>query len=214
MNPNELYQTIFNDDRQELRDIRSRFMREANDMFKSRYVAEQKRRQPRRKNPDPLDDEFTNQLRARLLEEWAIINELDALIQAFDAQKNSLDYLASQVVVEPSQAYHRLKSSFVSTYRSQGYGEHRYAKNALCPLAESLELAGFETHISYVESWDGYCLWANCEPWVADAISRRTKFQDTLDSLVRNGLNPKVIYPMLPYERINWNPGPRSGIKV
>lgn len=206
------YKTLFEAaDLKELKRQYSEFVKTAEQEWRGRIAAEKKRRQPKRKNPDPLDDAFLEALRIELHakhdpEPWK------AKIKAMEeARDNRLDELAEQIEPVKLEAMHRLKTSNTSMYRSQGYGMGKYTRGVLLPYSEKLKELGYDECIRFVQAeWykpggmfdcgpcGDYELWANCEPWMFDVIERTLRLDFSLKVLKQNCINPLVYNPFLP----------------
>lgn len=192
----------------EAKDHKREVDRQALAEWDERKRAEQKRRQPRaRKNFKPLDEEWLEKLRRELFEKYNL-NELEAKIdQLRSDQHETLTELAPQVVFEPDEtAMHVVKSASAGSYRSQTQPEF-YAESSLKPLAAALHNQGIDTHIQRVGSYrigkipvsGNYKLWAACPEWMAHA-AEQTVTWEIISAAIGRTANPKVLYPMLPYE--------------
>jgi len=122
--------------------------------------------------------------RAELMQEIDYDGLCSAVLAKRDERETMLAKLAPSVVFAPiSYAWNVVKTSWTSTYGSQGYGMHSYTRAALLPLEKKLQELGFKTHVRF-ELWhkasgrwscgDGgvYRLWANATDWQADAANR------------------------------------------
>ena len=184
--------------------------------WKTRIEAERKARTPkRRKKLVELPEEWYTALRQELFVKHKI-EELDAKQkQLRDTRDEKLSTLCKGVEFEPTSDIQKLDSSSTSTYRSQGYGMHKYAEGALKPMKDALDRKGFTTEIRWKllfksdnSKWStgdtgDYELWANCPPWMYDALERVTTMQDWLDTYKKDaGLNPLVYNPFLPLSAV------------
>ena len=106
----------------------------------------------------------------------------------------------------------KVKTSSTSTYRSQGYGMHGYAKGALNPMRDWLKQLGFATSVRWKLHFKGegpyncgdggdYQLWANCPEWMADVAERTLTWETASKAMYP--LNPKVYNPFLSNERFD-----------
>ncbi len=82
-----------------------------------------------------------------------------------DLQDQLLNTLAPKVELKPHETMYLVGHVSLYPARPPGMDAVKY----LTPLKEMLEERGFETHI---QSGDRHELWANCPPWMVDAIDR------------------------------------------
>jgi hypothetical protein len=80
-------------------------------------------------------------------------------------QDQLLNTLAPKVELKPHETMYLIGHVSLYPARPPGMDAVKY----LAPLKEMLEERGFETDI---RSGDRHELWANCPPWMADAIDR------------------------------------------
>lgn len=145
---------------------------------------------------------------------------LAPLVELFDTavanRRKSLYALSPAVQVVVTEAYYWVKSSFKGSYRSQGFGAEKYAREALRPWETALQAAGLSPHVSRIATvinptaqWScdretvQFRLWVNCEPYVADAVLRRVTVEQAVASWKSHSVNPRVYDPFLPYEMVN-----------
>jgi hypothetical protein len=177
--------------------------------FTQLLLQEQKRRQPKKKNLDPLDDAFIEALKNRLLTKYKI-SEYDAQLAKQKKEREDLLWsLAKQVTPIVGGEPQLLDTSSTYSYSSQGYGAGKYARGALTPHHTTLTSLGFTAELRFVpyetngslrNSGDGtYELWANCPVWMADAIFKAMRMEDILRIMKSNHVNVRVYYPFLPY---------------
>ncbi len=186
----------------------------AQEEFKGRLLAEQKRRQPRaRVRFKDLPGDVLIQIRDEM-KQSPIYKKIERLTKEVgddqDRRWKLLEKLAPHVKMDPDACWHRLRTSHSGTYGSQGYGAMKYAEGILVPLVDMLERRGFECHIRQINYQRGtgmfaidhadYELWANCQPWMFDAAHRCLSLSDSVESLKRRGINPLVYNPFLPEE--------------
>jgi len=124
--------------------------------------------------------------------------------------KRKLFALAQTVEIVPGE--HRLMHQVSSgAYGSQGYDASRYARQSAERYADSIRAEGFTAEVKEAnDHTDGrwgihhadYEVWGNLEDWQVDALQRRSKTSllDWAVSCWRNGVNPKVYDPFLPYD--------------
>lgn len=208
----EAYEAVefnrFLDERRERR-------RDAQAEFSERIEAEQKKRQPRRRvNFDPLSDEWIAALRDELLVKYNCEDDDATAKRMREGREVLLEGLAPHVefIGEPLRWW-KVDSSSTSTYRSQGYGMHGYAKAALKPMREWLRHLGLVAEIRWRMRFKGtgpyncgdggdYELWANCPEWMADAAKRQLTFDFASKAMGRT-VNPQVFNPFLPHEMVD-----------
>lgn len=213
MNTNAQYESCFrNLEPSELRLERNHLREIAEKEWSERIATEKRRRQPRRKNPVPLDTQFVQSLRTQLLEKYSRVTELDNLIQEYkENREKQLNELAKNVQFIPQQEMVLLQTSSDSSYSTQGYGARAYARGVLEPMAEKLKSLGFTVEIRYKTVWTNpngqhscfreggdFQLWANCPDWMYDALKRVISLQEIVATLKKSRLNPLVYYPFLP----------------
>jgi hypothetical protein len=186
----------------------------AQNEFSERIAAEQKRRQPRRrKNFDPLPDNWVDALRDELLVKCGY--ELDERVKdkMRTERDETLERLAPQVTFFGDFAWWIVSYSSTSSYSSQGYGMHSYAKAAVKPLAAMLDSLGIITSIRWKMLYKGtgrfscgdggdYQLWANCPEWMADAAKHLITFE-TISKAVGRATNVCALYPGLPVDYLD-----------
>lgn len=214
MNPNYLYQKTF--EARELEAFRQQRItarKAAQAEWNDAIAAEQKRLAPpkkgRKKQPEvKLPDEFLDNLRAELFAKHKIEWFDEELKRLEDERTTKLNELADAVILGKHTEMVKLDSSNTSSFRSQGYGMHKYAKGVLIPMQEKLNALGYTTEIRFKLWFKGegrwncgdtgdYELWANCLPWMYDAIERRTTYQEVLLSRKKFGVNNLVYNPFL-----------------
>ena len=81
-------------------------------------------------------------------------------------QDQLLDQLAPKVELKPHETMYQVGGFSVDVPRPP----HLDAMAYLSPIKEMLEEYGFDTHVRLVDN--EYELWANCPPWMVDAIDR------------------------------------------
>lgn len=191
-------------------------MADAEKAWAARMVAEAKRRKPRGKNPQWPDqnDPFTVALRTELLATYRV-EELRSERRRLDESRQSeLATLARAVVFAPGGGMTVVQRSYTATYRTQGYGMHKYARTASEPLKARLESFGisaeikFELHAKASGQFscgdDGvYELWADCPAWMADAAERTMTLGEEFDALTAAGTNYRVYNPLISWETID-----------
>jgi len=184
-------------------------MREAQDALDEAFLAEQKRRQPRaKKRFKPLPEDVHNEIYEKHREPFM------ALYKQFELYKEllneQLDKLAHTVLfIRDPCVMNRVKVSCSSTFSSQGYGAHTYAKGALLPLKATLDKLGFTTHIRAVVITRGrtaiigdpyvvtdYELWADAPHWMVCAAKYKQTITEAANLLAKERLHPQVIYPL------------------
>jgi len=83
-----------------------------------------------------------------------------------DRRDQLLNQLALKVELKPHAAMYWVSRVSVYPERPSFMDSMKY----LSPIKEMLEEHGFETHVRSTEKQ--YELWANCPPWMVDAIDR------------------------------------------
>jgi len=89
----------------------------------------------------------------------------DELAAEEHRQDQLLNQLAPKVELKPHETMYLVGHVSLYPARPPGMDAVKY----LTPLKEMLEEHGFETHI---RSGDRHELWANCPPWMVDAVDR------------------------------------------
>jgi len=113
-----------------------------------------------------------------------------------------LDANCENVDMTPAESMSVMRSSNTSTYASQGFGAHKYARSALNSDYRILSDAGFTVEVTESESGrvTYFSLMANATDYQLDAL-RRLDNGSLLEWAVRcwkSGTNPKVYNPFLP----------------
>jgi hypothetical protein len=209
---NVLYKSVFeqnfNDEHESLRAMRNTLQGRYDDM----RLAEQKRRQPRkRKHFDPLPEDVQQAMidEVKSSDMWKQMEALEVQLEVEKCNRETLlNKTAERVEMIPDDAMHRLKVSMSYSYGSQGYGAMKYARGALEPYFDMLARHGFEVHIrqanyhretgAFAVDHCDYELWANCALWMFDAAQRCLTLGDAIDSMKRRCVNPLVYNPFLP----------------
>jgi len=203
-----IYQTSYNDMRANLQALRE----QAQAQYDERVYAGQKKRQPQARTIfNPLPEEVATEIRNDILNSplGQEILQLDAELGNLQIRReNLLDVLAPEVEFKPDGCMHRLKIASSHTYSSQGYGAKKYARGELLPLVDRLEVLGFTAHVRTVNERHSaslfsvdhadFELWADCEPWMFDAMVRTLSLTDAVASMKQRALNPLVYNPFLP----------------
>ena len=114
-----------------------------------------------------------------------------------------LSDLAKFVRLVPTNDVRQVYEANTSTYRSQGWGAHKYAKQDAEREADVIRRQGFSVDVESrrpIEDCDytEYRVMANCEPWQYSVCKRRTDVMQWAVDCWRNGTNPKVYAPFLP----------------
>lgn len=223
MNTNAEYKALY---LREYRGIERRIREleeQGNAEYQAAYRAEQKRRQPRKKpeNRDKLDDETVDALQAAILPKYQEVFTLKELVaKANEQNRQRLGELADGVQPEPDPLnWYLIDYSTSGTYRSQGWGKHKYAEGALVPQRDALQRIGFVADIrriveqeipasrfcgfySPAETYYRFELWANCPPWMADACGRLS-LVDFVRSCDDQQVSPRVYNPLIKPEMVD-----------
>lgn len=219
MTANEQYERLYYDKSEEeaLYAAWKALITVANDEFLARQEAEKKRLKRRKPLSIIKDGALLKALKEELLAKHK--PAVDAAEQAWkDAKKRRADTLlelAGSVTFTPTGPMVELRSSWTSSYETQGYGKHSYAKGALAAMEAALKARGFSTEIRYEQTHDGgrgmfstgaggeYTLCANCPEWMFDALSCVVTLEDVIAAQKAAGVNPLVYNPFLP-DRMVW----------
>lgn len=167
-----------------------------------RFSEETTKIRKRRRRKKSADEEIA-ELRTQILSEFDFEGVEKRIAEFFAERDRRLSAAAPRVRlelgdVEPLNRHICLDTSSLSAYRSQT-APHRYAEALLKPAAAAMEALGFDPVIRPVT--DGYELWARCEPWVDDVISRTNSFED-ISKAVGRVVNVCALYPGLPVEML------------
>jgi hypothetical protein len=161
-----------------------------------------RRRMKRQKATEAATVKAIDDLDRRLREEFADVYKADERLGILEVERNkALNDLAPSVTHAPLQDRACfLRASHVSTWRTQGYGAGKYAQGELVPDQVFLRDYGYAPHVRFVRGQGRYELWADCEQWALDAITRVRTLREAVEILKRNCLNPLVYMPSLPRE--------------
>jgi len=188
--------------------LRGDVMRRGNEEAGAAMLAEQKRRQPKkRKNFDKLPDEVWDAIKAPLLAYYT--PWLEAIERRLESLKTAR-FAAAQTVkptLLPAGQLELIETSHGWSFHTQGWGMNKYARQALAALDDKLQTLGVTTEIRETvgpamtgPGWAGhtcndYELWANIPAWQGEAID----IQVTVEDVVRNcgrSCHPQVLMPM------------------
>lgn len=177
------------------------FIQPLQDRLEADVQAEHKRLYPRRKkfNPGNVPEEFRTER----------FNHYKPLVEAYmkwesrwDKKLSRMLYdLAPTIELIPTGELQRVKSCPLANYRSQGWGASKYAKGFLETDYLALLKRGFQAELRFTgeESWNqSWELWANCEPWQLDCLSRCLNWDDVIDMCKQGTVNPLALYPGAP----------------
>lgn len=214
MTINEQYERLYHDKSEEqgLYEAWKALIAVANEEFLARQEAE--RRRLKRKKPLSIlkDGAFLKALKEELLAKHR--PAVDAAEQAWkdakERRKDALLELAGSVTFAPSGPMVELRSAWTSSYETQGYGKHSYARGSLAAMEVALKMRGFSVAINYEQTYDGgrgpfstgpggeYKLCANCPEWMFDALSCVVTLKEVVAAQKAAGVNPLVYNPFLP----------------
>ncbi len=213
---NAFYKALYLETFPILQDEIDRLQKLATDAFNKECDAEIKRlRGPGKKKKgadDPVPSgEFYAALREKVLAEFPAQKRMDEAKALRQAKTDMLYATAARVTFSPAgDEMRKIDSSMDASYATQGYGASKYARGSLAPLTDKLERLGLKTEIRDELLWknpkpgpfdvDASCvheLWANREPWLADAMNRTITAKEALASWRKRSLNARVYWPLL-----------------
>jgi hypothetical protein len=183
-------------------------MRRGNEEGQTARLAEQKRRQPKkRKIFDLLPADLWEAIKAPLLAYYT--PWLDAIQRRIDALKIARVEAAQTVqpTLLPAGSMELIEKSYGGSYHTQGWGMNKYARQALAALDDKLQSLGVATEIREIvgpqmtgPGWCGitandYELWANIPAWQGEAIDHQVTVADVVRTCGRN-CHPQVLMPM------------------
>jgi len=125
------------------------------------FLAEEGEPENTKKRQRAMDRVKASHLQA---EHHRLCSELEA---EEDRQDKLLNVLAPKVELKPHETMYQVGRVSVDVPRPPNVASMAY----LSPIKEMLEEHGFETYIRL--AGHQYELWANCPPWMVDAIDRR-----------------------------------------
>ncbi len=144
----------------------------------------------------PFEDEVKIEYKKINDERENIENQLRNFAKGFEPEKQDITYC--------------VKVGCSSTYRSQGFGANKYAKESLNEDIKLLELLGFQTEVKAINGGmtggqfpiytEDYELWTNILPFDFYLLKMSGKFVSVLNWAVlcwQKGTNPKVYFPFL-----------------
>lgn len=202
MTPNQEYKRIFARTYDGLIERKRQIYREGTEAFAARHDAEVKKRRPKGKAGKnyvlPMD--VVEALRAEFMSLTAEYEFLAGIIEAAQKRrKERLQELCDTVNIVTTDEFHKIETSYVSSYSSQTQS-NLYAEGHFLPLKVSLENVGVPTRTDFCQ--DGmprYELWARCPPFVAEAVSRRITLGEVCRIWKSRQINPFVYNPFIPH---------------
>jgi hypothetical protein len=147
-----------------------------------------------------------------------MIAERGGRVKALDS---ALDQLAERATLPLTAELQRIDSVHVESYRSQGYGAEKYASGDAESIADKARFYGLNVEVrrvatEYQSSFTGkpfflvaFEVWANTNETGAEILRRKAgpPLRDVLAAYWKRGVNPRVIYPFLP-----WNLEEKLGV--
>jgi len=142
------------------------------------------------------------------------------LVEAYVARKREVEdllvELAEQITPTPGDTWHKARTVNSTSYNTQGYGAHMYARRSAESEVPDFAASGLEAEVR-VEQWDDrpdykplygkrsgiadYVVWVKADPLDIEITRRRPGMglKDWLQWMWDRGCNPRVLNPYLPH---------------